>query len=130
MAKIINLRAPESMRLHDLPEREIEKYVTEQADRILSVLPEEIRPAGVNTVVIDALRPGTAADPGVWAEWSRACCGHRSRIEDFEEPVLQEWTADGSLTHIDARGQHVESQLRHTTLEYPDMHQAGGAGAA
>ncbi|MFD9123357.1 hypothetical protein [Kitasatospora sp. NPDC059571] len=126
MAKIINLRAPETMRLHDMSQQDIEEYVRTTATQALDALPEELRPVGVNAVAIDSLRPRIGADPGLWAQWTRACCALQARIEDFEPPVLEDFAAPGTAVHRDVARTHVESQLRTAVLEYPEMHGGGG----
>jgi hypothetical protein len=72
MAKIITFQAQESVGLQSMSEEEIEAYVSEVASAALARLPEGIRPAGANTVEIEAMRPGAAAEalPPVW---SRVC---------------------------------------------------------
>jgi hypothetical protein len=128
MAKIVNLRAPESLRLEEMSQGDIEEYVRGNASRVLDSLPGEILPAGVNAVAIDALRPGTIQDPGFWVEWTRACCDARDRIIDFgDPPTLGEITTPGSVIHRSAVGEHLESQLRSVVMEYPQMHREGSA---
>ncbi|MBH5338469.1 hypothetical protein IHE55_28245 [Streptomyces pactum] len=128
MAKIITLRAPESLGLHDMSQQDIDAYVEDVASRALESLPEGVKPVGVSAVAIEALRPAIDAERGgLWAEWSRACCAQRADIEDFEPPVLDEFSAPGSDVHREAGRTHVESLLRTAALEYPEMHgEAGG----
>ncbi|HWL37213.1 MAG TPA: hypothetical protein VNQ77_13600 [Frankiaceae bacterium] len=122
MARIVQLRMPESERLLDMAPEEIERLVEEHADRALENLPEGIRPVGVNAVSLDALRPGTSGEFGVWAEWTRACCGKRDLIDEFEEPVIEDFSSPVARVHEGVRGTHVESVFRKVTLENPKMH--------
>lgn len=124
MAKFYQLRAPASMSLHKMSDREIEKMVIQQADKLLNTLPDNMRPVGVQGVVLDSIRPGTAADAGVWAQWTRACCDKRKRIEDFIEPVAEDFAAiSEEVMRAKALG-HVETQLSVQTLSNPKMHKA------
>lgn len=122
MSKTLRIRAPKSMKLHAMSEREVEKYIAEEAGRMLDAMPRDIRPVGVNKVAIDSLVKGTAADAGVWAQWTRACCDKRDRIDDFVDPVMQEFDQEASLTRPELANEHVESQMRVQTLAYPAMH--------
>jgi hypothetical protein len=72
MVQVITFRAPESVGVHNMSEEEIEAYVSDVASYALDRLPEDIRPAGVNAVELEAIRPGVAAEalPPVWR---RAC---------------------------------------------------------
>lgn len=123
MARTIHLKAPESMELRRLDRKEVERYVTEMADEALAKLPEGLRPVGVNSVALNQMIPGTNADPGVWVEWTRACCGHRHMIEDFEDPYVEQFEQPGSHVLRQIGGEHLESQLRIQELEHPRLHQ-------
>ena len=85
----------------------------------------EFRPVAVNRVVVDELVPGDAADPGVWAEWTRACCSHRDRIEEFVDPIVDFLDPSGSTLLRQVGEQHVESQMRVVELQNPTMHKSG-----
>lgn len=114
MAKVINLKAPKSFSLLKMGEAEVAKYVSEHADRTLASLPDELRPVGVNRV---SLGSNQAADPGVWAQWTRACCDRRSRIEDFTDPVRDDYNdAITPLSGVKANT-HIESQMVTYRLE-------------
>jgi hypothetical protein len=108
MAQVINLKAPKSVSLMKMGEAEVAKYVSEHADKTLAALPETMKPAGINRV---SLGSNLAADPGVWAQWTRACCDRRRRIEDFTDPVMDDFNAAITpLSGIKA-GVHIESQM-------------------
>lgn len=108
MAQVINLKAPKSLSLTKMSEAEVAKYVSEHADKTLAALPEALQPVGVNRV---ALGSNIAADPGVWAQWTRACCDRRRRIDDFTDPVMDDFNA--SITPLSGvkANVHIESQM-------------------
>lgn len=106
------------MSLTDTPIEEIERYATDLAERGLELLGEGA-PVRVNAVSI-AQRAGTE----VWAEWTRACCGHRSQIEDFEDPVMDDFEIDALPLSGKMHGTHLESQLRTVRLEGPTHRKA------
>ncbi len=118
MAKVFQLRAPDSMTLTDTPLEEVERYVTDMAERGLELLGDSV-PIRVNAVSL-----AQQVDVEVWAEWSRACCGHRSRIEEFEEPVITDFEIESLPISRRLHGTHLESQLRVIKLEGPS-HQKG-----
>jgi len=119
MAKVLNLQAPKSMSLREMRAEEVERYVSKLADDALDRGLEGLRPVGVNAVALGQRVPGTAAAPGVWAEWTRACCNRRDMIEDFVDPVIDQFERDGSPVAQQLAGQHLESQMRIQTLEHP-----------
>lgn len=123
MAKYYQLRAPASMSLEKMSEKEIDKMVAQRADQVLESLPDDFSLVGVQGVVMDSVTPGTAQAPGVWGQWTRACCDKRKRIDDFIEPVTEEMmTAAKSMRP--ASYEHIESQLSIQTLANPKMHRA------
>lgn len=124
MAKTLRIRAPKSMKLHQLSEKEVEKFITKEASRMLEAMPRDIRPVGVNAVSIDSLVKGTAADPGVWAQWTRACCDKRRDIDDYVDPVVSQFDPGVLTDNPGMADEHIESQLRIQTLSYPAMHKA------
>ena len=124
MAKILNLRAPESMELHRMESKEVASYVSKLADEALERIPDGIRPAGVNALALSQRVPGTAAEPGFWAEWTRACCDRRDRIEDFVDPVIDQFERPDSLVLRELAGEHLETQMRVQMLEHPTEHRA------
>lgn len=122
MARILNLQAPESMELRKMQPEELERYVSKLADEALDRIPDDLRPVGVNAVALSQHLPGTQAQPGFWAEWTRACCDRRHLIEDFEDPVIEQFEREGSLVTRQLEGEHLESQLRVQMLEHPTQH--------
>lgn len=122
MAKILNLRAPESMELRRMQSEEVATYVSKLADEALDRIPDDLRPVGVNAVSLAQRVPGTAAEPGFWAEWTRACCDRRDRIEDFTDPVIEQFERPDSLVLSQLHGEHLETQMRVQMLEHPTMH--------
>lgn len=122
MAKKFNIRAPKSVKLHEMNEREIQAMVRKEAERMLDNLPKDYRPIGVNAVTVESLVPGSNQDPGVWAQWERACCGSRNKIEDFTDPVIQEIEPGDTAMNPQLLQTHFESQMRIINLENPEMH--------
>ncbi len=126
MGKEYRFAAPESMQLHRMSAKEIEQTVRRHATEALERMPDGIRPSGVNRVVLDATstrRPGSG-DWGGWAEWTRACCGSRTLIDDFDDPVISEIELAGSPVAARLSAAHFESQLRLVELEDPATHVA------
>lgn len=122
MAKTINLRAPKSMKLHAMSAADVEAYVAKEASRMLEAMPKDVRPVGVNAVAIDSIVQQTAADPGVWVQWTRACCDKRRQIEDFVEPLVRDFDPAADITRGGVAEQHIESLMRTETLSSPKMH--------
>ena len=122
MARVLNLQAPKSMTLHTMRPAEVERYVSDLAEDAFKRMPDGLKPAGVNAVALAQRMPGTGGDPGVWAEWTRACCGSRNRIQDFVDPVIDQFERPDSPVLRELAGQHLESQMRIITLEHPTMH--------
>ena len=89
MSKTIKFQNASGVALHKMSENEIRELVIKQADRMLESIPHEIRIAGVNSVQLESSLKD-AADIGGWAQWTRACCDKRNRIEDFTDPILPE----------------------------------------
>ncbi len=123
MAKYYQFRAPASIALDKMSDREIEKLVAEQSDRMLKALPEEFRPVGVQGIVLDSIREPTAIEGGVWAQWTRACCDKRKRIDEFREPITEE-LMEAAKALRPASYEHIESQLSIQALSNPKMHPA------
>ena len=124
MSNEYRVRAPKSMQLRRMSPEQVAEYISERADKALDAL-GEFRPVAVNRVVVDELVPGDAADPGVWAEWTRACCSHRDRIEEFVDPIVDFLDPSGSTLLRQIGEQHVESQMRVVELQNPTMHKNG-----
>jgi hypothetical protein len=122
MARILSVRAPQSMELRRMKSEEIEKQVSAMADEALERLPKGANPVGINAVSLSQHIPGTNADPGVWAEWTRACCNRRDKIDDFVDPVVDQFERPDSAVAQQIGAQHLESQLKIVHLEHPTMH--------
>ena len=122
MAKTINLRAPKSMKLHKMSASDVESFVSKEAARMLEAMPKDVRPVGVNAVAIDSISKRSASDPGVWVQWTRACCDRRKQIEDFMEPVVRDFDPAAAVTRAAVADEHVESMMRTETLSNPKMH--------
>jgi hypothetical protein len=122
MAKILNLQAPKSMSLHKMRAEEVEQHVSRLADEALDKGLDGLRPVGVNAIALGQRVPGTAAEPGVWAEWTRACCNRRESIEEFVDPAVEQFEREGSPVARELAGEHLESQMRIQTLEHPTQH--------
>ena len=93
-----------------------------RAESALDSLETGSRPIGINAVSLSQRLPGTAAEPGFWAEWTRACCDRRRVIEDFEDPLIEQFEREGSHVTRQLKGEHLESQLRVLELEHPTEH--------
>jgi len=89
MSKVIQLRAPESMRLTNMKPEEIAERVAAEAGRMLDQLPGSIRPAAVSSISLETSQR-EAAEIGGWGEWSRARCDRRRDIHDSEIPQEHE----------------------------------------
>jgi hypothetical protein len=125
MSQEYRITPPESMALERMSPQEIEGIVTEHASRMLGSMPDGFRPVAVNRVVLDRAigRPGGGAgDWGGWAEWTRACCGSRAQIDDFQDPLINEIEVAGSPVMRRVGDIHVESQLRVVDLVDPETH--------
>jgi len=122
MAKKFNIRAPKSVKLHEMDEKEIQEMVKKEATRMLDSFPKEYRPIGVNAVTVESLVPGTRQDVGVWAQWERACCGSRDKIAEFTDPVINEIEPGDTVMSEKLLNTHFESQMRVVRLENPEMH--------
>jgi hypothetical protein len=103
------------MRLTEMPAEEIERYVAELGDRALDLAGDN-RVVGVNAVSLGQL----SSDVGVWAEWTRSCCGSRQRIDDYVDPTPEDYgIAEGVLPDALA-GAHLESQMQVIQLQGDD----------
>ncbi|BBY65528.1 hypothetical protein [Mycolicibacterium helvum] len=115
MAKVVRLNAPASMRVTEMPKEEIERHVAGLADRALDLAGEN-RFVGVNAVALGQI----AGDTTVWAQWTRACCGSRQRIDDYTDPVAEDYgITPGVLPESIARG-HLESHFQVVELQGDD----------
>ncbi|MGD8861593.1 MAG: hypothetical protein PVI30_16410 [Myxococcales bacterium] len=109
MSKIYKVKAAPSIRLQEMTEQEVGKLVAEQADRMLESLPKEMRASDVNTVVMES-HGREVADTGVWAQWTRACCDRRRRIEDFTYPEIERLQLEEGFAKR-ARQNHFDSDF-------------------
>ena len=121
MAKYYQLRAPASISLQKMSEKEIDEMVKERADKALASLPDEFSLVGTQGIIMDSITPGTSAEAGVWAQWTRACCDKRKRIEDFVEPITEDMMNVAKSLRPQSF-EHIESQLSIQTLSNPKMH--------
>lgn len=126
MARVLDLHAPESMRLKDMKPEEVERYVSKLADEALERMPADMRPIGVNALALNQLIPGTNTEPGFWVEWTRACCDRRNRIDDFTDPVIGQFEREGSPVASQLAREHLETQMRVQMLEHPTLHRKAG----
>lgn len=104
MAKILNLKAPDSMELHKMDPEEIERYVADMAGEAFERLPEGVKPSRVSAVSLNQAIP--SADWEGWVEWTRACADQRTKIEDYSDPLVDE------IDRGAPEGQRLASQLR------------------
>lgn len=108
------------MKLHAMEPKEIEKFVTTQASKALEGIPENLRPVGVNAVTVDSISKGTRAAAGVWAQWTRACCDKRRRIEDYKDITPAEMR---EITQLRPEiSKHVETDFSVQEMSNPKMH--------
>jgi hypothetical protein len=122
MAKKFNVRAPESVKLHEMDEKEIAEMVKKEATRMLDSFPKEYRPIGVNVVTVESIVPATKNGAGVMALWERACCSSRDKIAEFTDPVIREIEPGETVMSEKLLGTHYESQMRVIRLENSAMH--------
>jgi hypothetical protein len=118
--KTFQFRAPSSMKLHTMKAEEIERLVSTQADKALQAIPDTLRPVGVNAVTVDSITKGTAAAAGVWAQWTRACCDKRQRIEDYTDITPAEMLEIAQQRPEVAK--HIETDFSIQVLTNPKMH--------
>ncbi|SRR6266566_2633140 len=71
MAKTIHLNAPESLLLHDLTEEQVRNHVIKEAQRLVQLLPEGIRPSRDYSVILAHQVAGDSFD--YWGSWCRDC---------------------------------------------------------
>jgi len=120
MAKVFHVRAPASMTLATMDEKEIYKLVETEAKKVLAQFPSQVRPVGVNMVSVSQARQ----DIGGWAEWTRACCGSRQLIDEYTDPTPEEIEAAGRT--VRPQQAHIESSFTVQTPTNPATH--GGPG--
>lgn len=125
MAKMLNLKAPESMDLRKMEPSEIEKYVVEMAERAFEQMPEGVKPVGINAVSLSQEIEATELEPGAGMMWERVCFKFRSRIEDFTDPVAEEFEREDSPIAGRRPGTRLESQMRIQTYERPTEDREG-----
>ncbi|WP_125776154.1 hypothetical protein [Antribacter gilvus] len=113
MVKIVEFVAPDSIRLGDLSPQEAEKAAIQTAEEMISRL-GGLRPVGINAMALSRI------ETEVWVQWTRACCGHRALIEDFEEPIVSELDVAASRLPARLQGVHLESTLRTVRLQGTD----------
>ncbi len=106
MAKIVHLKAPESMELRRMDSEEIERYVADTAGEALDRLPEGVKPAGVSAVSLNQAFP--SGDWEGWVQWTRACADQGPRIEEGDpmiEEIERSWTPEGPSLNSELRVQ-------------------------
>jgi len=118
MAKVFHVRAPKTMSLVKMDEASIYKLVEAEATKALKQMPQAARPVGINAVMLSQL--GSGADG--WAEWTRACCGSRTLIDEYVDPTPEELAVAGLAARPAAT--HIESSFTVTTPSNLAMHAA------
>ena len=116
MAKVFHVRAPRTMVLSTMDDKEIQRLVEAEAVRILAQFPEQARPVGVNIVSVSQLPQGV----GGWAEWTRACCGQRDLIDEYVDPSPEELELAGRPYRPQVT--HIETNFTVQTPTNPVMH--------
>ena len=122
VAREFRVRPPDSIAIHKMSSKEVASLVEKHAARRVRDFPESARPVGVNRVVLDSRFGGGGSEIGGWAEWTRACCGSRELIEDWEDPLIDMIEREGSVLHAKLGSQGFESQMRIVEFENPEMH--------
>lgn len=119
MAKVFHVRAPTTVSLHKMDEKDIHKLVAEEVDKVMAHFPPSARPVGVSMVNVSQLPAGADG----WAEWTRACCGKGNQIDEYVDPTPEEIENAGR----DYRPQraHIESSFTVQTIANPVMHGPG-----
>jgi hypothetical protein len=115
MAKIFHVRAPHTVKLASMSEQDITKLVEAEATKTLGAFPPNARPVGVNSVRV-------SQDVGGWAEWTRACCGSRNRIDEYVDPVRGDWEAPSALPGAPSPAEHIESSFKIQTPAHLAAH--------
>lgn len=121
MAKVFNVRAPASIDLAKMSEKEIYALVETESTKLLSSFPRQARPVGVNMVSVSQMPGSGAGDWGGWAEWTRACCGSRRLIDEYTDPTPEEMGAAG-LAYRPQQRAHIESSFTIQTPANAAMH--------
>ena len=122
MAKVFHVRAPASVTLDKMDEKEIQKLVETEATKLLAQFPRQVRPVGVNMISVSQAQAGGG---GGWAEWTRACCGSRQLIDEYTDPTPEEMEAAGRAYR--PQQAHIESNFTVQTPANVAMH-GGTAG--
>lgn len=89
MSRTLKFKNSGKRPLSQMSEEEISKMVIQQAEEMLNGLPNDLKVSDVNSIQL-ASSLGEIADFGAWAQWTRACCDKRNRIDDFINPVIDE----------------------------------------
>jgi len=110
MSKTIKLQNAGGRALHKMSEIEIRQLVEKQTQRILESIPKEIRVADVNSVQLESSLK-EAADVGVWAQWTRACCDKRAFIDDFTDPAIAELAISSAGIERAVHQNHFDSNF-------------------
>lgn len=110
MSKTVKLHNASGIPLHRMSEEEIRELVTKLSEGILDSIPKVIRVAEVNSVKVESTLK-ESADYGVWAQWTRACCDKRDRIEEFTDPSNEELGITNSSLEKAVHQNHFDSNL-------------------
>lgn len=104
------------MRLTEMPKKEIERYVAEMADKALDLVGDN-RVVGVNAVAIGQVARDATE---VWAQWTRACCGSRPRIDEYVDPVAEDYGIPSGVLPETIASSHLESHFQVVELQGDD----------
>jgi 5'(3')-deoxyribonucleotidase len=124
MAKKFNIRAPKSVKLHEMKEAEIAEFVQKEAGKMLDQMPKEYRPVGVNAVSVDSIAP-VEEEWGVWAQWTRACNDRRPDIEEYIEPLVNEFDPDMLVMNERIQKAPFKSELRTIRVDIKAFNRKG-----
>lgn len=116
MSKVFHVRAPKSLALAKMDEASIYKLVEAEATKALRQMPQNVRPVGINAVLLSQVGTGG----GGWAEWTRACCGSRNLIDEYVDPTPEELATAGLAARPQVK--HIESSFTITTPSNLAMH--------
>lgn len=81
MARVFEFRAPESMRLGELPEQRVAEAAKRMADKALAALGE------VDPIDVSAVSLSDTTGLNIWVDWTRSCSDRSDRIVGFQDPA-------------------------------------------
>ncbi|MEM9001688.1 MAG: hypothetical protein AAGB24_15620 [Bacteroidota bacterium] len=110
MARTLKLNNTGKVPLSKMSEKEIRGMVIKQAEEMLDRIPKDLRVSQVNSIQLESSL-SEIADVGAWAQWTRACCDKRNRIDDFINPVINELSVSDPLIEKNIFQDHFDSNF-------------------